>query len=93
MVMSRTLMCPDECHGLSDVFGEEFEKLYTKYEERFSSISPFVIDARGVVCHFESQIETGTPYLCYKDASNIKSNQRIQEQLNLQIYARKLQIF
>ena len=72
-----TLMCPEECPGLSDVYGDEFEKLYTSYESRFPEDSQYIIDARELwFAILESQIETGTPYLCYKDASNIKSNQK-----------------
>jgi len=70
-----TLMCPDECPGLSDVYGDEFEELYTKYEEDGRgrrSISAQTLWSRVL----QSQIETGTPYLLYKDACNQKSNQK-----------------
>lgn len=69
------LMCPDECPGLSDVYGEEFEKLYNKYveEKRYKS----VIKAQEIWFKvLEAQIETGTPYLLYKDSVNKKSNQK-----------------
>jgi ribonucleoside-diphosphate reductase alpha chain len=69
------LMCPDECPGLSDVYGEEFEKLYNKYveEKRYKS----VVKAQEVWFKvLEAQIETGTPYLLYKDSVNKKSNQK-----------------
>ena len=69
------LMCPDECPGLSDVYGEEFNALYDRYvkEKRYKS----VIKAQEVWFKIlEVQIETGTPYLLYKDAVNKKSNQK-----------------
>ncbi len=69
------LMCPDECPGLSDVYGEEFEKLYNKYvqEKRYKA----VVKAQEVWFKvLEAQIETGTPYLLYKDSVNKKSNQK-----------------
>ena len=70
-----TLMCPDKCPGLSDVYGEEFEELYEKYESEGRGNS--TIPARKVwFAMVESQIETGTPYMLYKDAANKKSNQQ-----------------
>ncbi len=70
-----TLMCPDECPGLSDVYGEEFEKLYAKYESE--NRGKRTIKARELWFHIlDSQMETGTPYLLYKDACNTKSNQK-----------------
>ena len=70
-----TLMCPHECPGLSDVYGEEFETLYTKYEA--DGKGRRTIDARKLWFHIlDSQMETGTPYLLYKDAVNNKSNQK-----------------
>lgn len=70
-----TLMCPHECPGLSDVYGEEFETLYTKYETEGKGRR--TIDARKLWFHIlDSQMETGTPYLLYKDAVNNKSNQK-----------------
>jgi ribonucleoside-diphosphate reductase alpha chain len=70
-----TLMCPNECPGLYDVYGEEFEKLYISYEERGKGRK--TIKARELWEKIlESQIETGTPYMLYKDAANRKSNQK-----------------
>ena len=70
-----SLMCPNECPGLDDVYGAEFEALYTRYEAegryrkqvKAKKLWQMVLDA---------QIQTGTPYLCYKDAANAKSNQK-----------------
>lgn len=70
-----SLMCPDECPGLSDATGQAFKTLYTKYESegRFRK----KIKAQTIwISILKSQIETGTPYLCYKDAANQKSNQK-----------------
>lgn len=70
-----TLMCPNECPGLSDAYGEEFEKLYTKYEQEGKGRK--TIKAQELWFKvLESQIETGTPYMLYKDAANKKSNQK-----------------
>ena len=70
-----TLMCPNECPGLCDVHGEEFEALYTKYETEGKGRK--TIKARELWEKItESQIETGTPYMLYKDAANRKSNQK-----------------
>lgn len=70
-----TLMCPNECQGLSDCWGEEFEKLYTKYEEEGKGRK--TIKAQKLwAAIIESQIETGTPYMLYKDSCNRKSNQQ-----------------
>jgi len=70
-----SLFCPDECPGLSDCYGEEFEKLYTKYESEGKYKEQ--INANDLWYKIvESQIETGTPYICYKDACNNKSNQK-----------------
>jgi len=69
------LMCPDECPGLSDVYGEDFEKLYNKYieEKRYKR----VVKAQEVWTRIlDSQMETGTPYIGYKDAVNRKCNQK-----------------
>ena len=70
-----SLMCPNECPGLSEHWGDQFEALYTKYEgqRKYRKQVPakklwqMILDA---------QIQTGTPYLCYKDAANSKSNQQ-----------------
>jgi ribonucleoside-diphosphate reductase alpha subunit len=70
-----TLMCPDECPGLSDVYGEEFEALYAKYE--LEGKGRVTVKARDLWFKvLDAQMETGTPYLCYKDAANRKSNQK-----------------
>ena len=70
-----TLMCPNECPGLSDACGEEFEALYTKYEKEGKGRK--TIKAQDLWFKIlESQIETGTPYMLYKDAANLKSNQK-----------------
>jgi ribonucleotide reductase alpha subunit len=70
-----SLMCPDECRGLSDCWGDSFKELYEKYEKE----GKYIKQIRAQDLWFkvlESQIETGTPYLCYKDAANAKSNQQ-----------------
>ncbi len=70
-----TLMCPHECPGLFDTYGEEFEKLYEQYEAEDKGRR--TVKAREVWEKImESQIETGTPYMLYKDAANRKSNQK-----------------
>ncbi len=70
-----TLMCPNECPGLYDVYGEEFEALYTSYEEQGRGRK--TIKARELWEKIlESQIVTGTPYMLYNDAANRKSNQK-----------------
>jgi ribonucleoside-diphosphate reductase alpha chain len=68
-----TLFCPNEAKGLADCYGEEFEKLYEKYEAECKG-------RKTVKAHklwetiIDSQIETGTPYMLYKDHANAKSN-------------------
>ncbi len=70
-----TLMCPNECPGLYEVHSAEFEKLYLRYEEEGRGRR--TIKARELWAKImESQIETGTPYMLYKDAANAKSNQQ-----------------
>lgn len=70
-----TLMCPNECPGLYNVYGEEFEVLYESYEAQGKGRK--TIKARELWEKIlESQIETGTPYMLYKDAANRKSNQK-----------------
>lgn len=72
---SWTLMCPNECPGLYDVYGEEFETMYLDYE--FRGKGRKTIRARELWEKIlESQIETGTPYMLYKDAANRKSNHK-----------------
>jgi ribonucleoside-diphosphate reductase alpha subunit len=70
-----TLMCPHECPGLSDTHSQEFEALYTRYENEGKGRK--TIKAQDLWFKIlESQIETGTPYMLYKDAANSKSNQQ-----------------
>lgn len=70
-----TLMCPNECPGLYDCHSEAFEELYTRYEAEDKGRK--TIKARELWEKIlESQIETGTPYMLYKDAANRKSNQK-----------------
>jgi ribonucleoside-diphosphate reductase alpha chain len=70
-----TLMCPNECPGLSDTWGAEFEALYTKYETEGKGRK--TIPAQDLwFAVLESQIETGNPYMLFKDAANSKSNQQ-----------------
>lgn len=70
-----TLMCPDECPGLADCWGETFETLYESYEKAGKGRS--TIPAKKLwQMILDAQIQTGTPYLCYKDAANSKSNQQ-----------------
>jgi ribonucleoside-diphosphate reductase alpha subunit len=66
------LMCPDECPGLSDSYGSGFEELYTRYEtEGRGKTVPALAVWRAIL---KSQIETGTPYMFYKDSVNAKTN-------------------
>jgi ribonucleoside-diphosphate reductase alpha subunit len=70
-----SLFCPNECPGLADVWGEDFERLYHKYE----SEGKFRKQVKAQDIWFEileAQIETGTPYILYKDSANRKSNQK-----------------
>ena len=70
-----TLMCPNECPDLYNVHGDEFDKLYLKYESEGRGRK--TIKARDLWEKIlESQIETGTPYMLYKDSANRKSNQK-----------------
>jgi ribonucleoside-diphosphate reductase alpha chain len=70
-----SLMCPNECPRLSDVWGEEFEALYTYYEQK--GFARKQVPAKKIwQAILDAQIQTGTPYLCYKDAANRKSNQQ-----------------
>jgi ribonucleoside-diphosphate reductase alpha subunit len=70
-----SLFCPDKAKGLSDVYGKEFEELYTKYEE--DGLANATVPAGDVwKAILKSQTETGTPYMLYKDACNAKSNQK-----------------
>ena len=70
-----SLFCPNEAPGLADCYGDEFEKLYEKYERE----GKFRKQVKAQDLWFEimeSQMETGTPYMMYKDAANKKSNQK-----------------
>jgi len=70
-----SLMCPDECPGLSDMYGDEFEKTYEQYEKDGKYREQ--IQARELWKKLvQAQMETGTPYMLYKDACNKKSNQK-----------------
>jgi ribonucleoside-diphosphate reductase alpha chain len=70
-----TLMCPRECPGLDEVWGSKFEELYTKYESEGKGRK--TIPAQKIwQMILDCQIQTGNPYLCYKDAANSKSNQQ-----------------
>jgi ribonucleotide reductase alpha subunit len=72
---SWSLFCPNECPGLSDCYGDEFVKMYKKYEADGKARSTVL--ARDLwVKILDAQMETGTPYLLYKDAANRKSNQQ-----------------
>ena len=70
-----TFMCPNECPGLFECWGDEFEKLYTRYEREGKGRKTVKAQwlFRKVI---DAQIETGTPYMLYKDAANSKSNQQ-----------------
>jgi ribonucleotide reductase alpha subunit len=70
-----SLMCPDQCKGLSDVYGDEFKQLYEKYESEGKYVKQ--ISAQDLWFKIlEAQIEQGVPYILYKDAANKKSNQK-----------------
>jgi len=70
-----SLFCPDQCPGLADVYGDEFNMLYTKYER--DNLQRHKMSARDLWFRIlDSQMETGTPYLCYKDTVNKKTNQK-----------------
>lgn len=69
-----SLFCPDECPGLSEVYGDDYVKLYTKYEQEGRARK--VIKAQDLWYHIvNTQIETGTPYMLYKDTINNHNNQ------------------
>tara|TARA_B100001093_G_scaffold64713_1_gene54620 strand:- start:3114 stop:5693 length:2580 start_codon:yes stop_codon:yes gene_type:complete len=70
-----SLMCPNECPGLTDVYGDDFKILYEKYESEGKYKKQIdILELWN--CIINSQIETGTPYMCYKDHVNKKSNQK-----------------
>jgi len=70
-----TLLCPHECPGLADVHSEEFTALYRKYEAEGKGRKAIPAQKLWQMI-LDAQIQTGTPYLCYKDAANDKSNQK-----------------
>ncbi|XP_055844449.1 ribonucleoside-diphosphate reductase large subunit [Episyrphus balteatus] len=70
-----SLMCPHKCPGLHDVWGEKFEELYTRYEKEGRANRTIKAQTLWFAI-IESQVETGTPYMLYKDACNRKSNQQ-----------------
>jgi len=70
-----TLMCPNECPGLADCWGQEFEELYETYEQEGRGRKTMPAQKLWQMI-LDAQIQTGTPYLCYKDAANSKSNQQ-----------------
>jgi ribonucleoside-diphosphate reductase alpha subunit len=70
-----TLFCPNECPGLAEAYGDDFEKLYEKYEKEGKGRK--TVKAQDLWFEvLEAQIETGTPYMLFKDAANKKSNQK-----------------
>ncbi len=70
-----SLFCPHECPGLSEAYGEDFERLYEKYEAEGRARK--TVQAQELWFHIlESQVETGTPYILFKDSANKKSNQK-----------------
>ena len=70
-----SFFCPNECPGLQDAYGEEFKELYESYEAQ--GLARKTVPAREVWDKvIEAQIETGTPYMLYKDSANLKSNQK-----------------
>lgn len=70
-----SFFCPDECPGLADVYGDEYEALYHKYESEGKAKRTMKAQQLFMAI-VRSQIETGTPYILYKDAANHKSNQK-----------------
>jgi ribonucleotide reductase alpha subunit len=70
-----SLFCPNEAPGLADCYGAEFNALYTKYEKQ--GLARETVSARKLWhAILESQVETGSPFMLYKDAANEKSNQK-----------------
>ena len=70
-----SLMCPDQCPGLADCWGDKFDELYQKYEQEGLYMKQVPAqDVWKAIC--TSQIETGTPYMLYKDSCNRLSNQQ-----------------
>jgi len=69
------MFCPHECPGLADVYGDQFKDLYSKYESENKARK--IVNARDLWFKIlDAQMETGTPYILYKDAANMKSNQK-----------------
>ena len=68
-----SLFCPNEAPGLADVWGDEFEALYTKYEKEGRARRTFEAQKLWYAI-LEAQIETGNPFMVYKDAANRESN-------------------
>ena len=77
-----SLMCPHECPGLEDTWGEEFKTLYEKYESEGRARKTMQAQKLWFAI-LQSQTETGTPYMLYKDACNRKSNQKVSESTQL----------
>lgn len=73
-----SLMCPQECPGLSDCWGEEFEALYESYEKGGRARKTLKAQKLWFAI-LDAQTETGTPYMVYKDHCNRKSNQQVRE--------------
>jgi ribonucleoside-diphosphate reductase alpha subunit len=71
-----SLFCPDKCKGLSNLYGDEFERKYIELEQNPDNIVKQIPAVQVWKEILISQMETGTPYICYKDASNKKSNQQ-----------------
>ena len=71
-----SLLCPDKCKYLPETYGDDFKKLYEKYEEDPNNIIKSIPAQKIWKEILASQMETGTPYICYKDACNKKSNQK-----------------
>lgn len=72
------LCCPNECRGLSDAYGDDFDRLYLEYESKVDTLkNAKMVNARDIWLKIlDSQMETGVPYILYKDACNKKSNQK-----------------
>lgn len=71
-----SLFCPNEAKGLQDAYGQDFVKLYEKYENDATMVRRTVKAQDLWFTILESQVESGTPYMLYKDACNLKSNQK-----------------
>ena len=74
-----SLFCPDKCKGLTNAYGDDYRKLYLSYErdpENIVKQYPAMDIWKEILI---SQIETGTPYICYKDAANLNQIKRIKQ--------------